>query len=44
MTYNEPDFVPIWTRHYTRHVGTEHCYVFDHGSDDGSTTGWAMST
>jgi Glycosyl transferase family 2 len=39
MTYNEPDFVPIWTRHYGRHVGPEHCYVFDHGSDDGSTDG-----
>jgi hypothetical protein len=39
MTYNEPDFVPIWTRHYARHVGAENCYVLDHGSDDGSTEG-----
>ena len=37
MTYNEPDFVPIWTRHYARHVGADNCYVIDHGSDDGST-------
>jgi len=37
MTYNEPDFVPIWTRHYARHVGAENCFLFDHGTDDGST-------
>lgn len=39
MTYNEPDFVPIWTRHYARQVGAANCYVLDHGSDDGSTEG-----
>jgi len=37
MTYNEPDFLPIWVRHYVAQVGPKHCYVIDHGSDDGST-------
>lgn len=37
MTYNEPDFLPIWARHYSAQVGARHCYVIDHGSDDGST-------
>jgi Glycosyl transferase family 2 len=37
MTYNEPDFLPIWARHYSAQVGPRHCYVIDHGSDDGST-------
>ncbi len=37
MAYNEPVFLPIWSRHYARHVGARHCYVIDHGSDDGST-------
>lgn len=37
MVYNEPDFLPIWARHYGRQVGAKHCYVVDHGSDDGST-------
>jgi hypothetical protein len=36
MTYNEPDFLPIWARHYSAQVGPKHCYVIDHGSDDGS--------
>ncbi len=36
MLYNEPDFAPIWARHYTRQVGARNCYVVDHGSDDGS--------
>jgi hypothetical protein len=39
MAYNEPDFVPRWIRHYAAQVGTEHCYLIDHGSDDGSTEG-----
>jgi hypothetical protein len=37
MVYNEAEFLPIWVRHYSRQVGAEHCYVIDHGSDDGST-------
>jgi len=37
MVYNEPAFLPLWRRHYSRHLGAEHCYVIDHGSDDGST-------
>jgi hypothetical protein len=36
MTYNEPDFLPVWAAHYRQAVGAEHCYVIDHGSDDGS--------
>ncbi|MBV9784427.1 MAG: glycosyltransferase family 2 protein [Acidisphaera sp.] len=37
MVYNEAHLLPIWARHYTRHVGARHCYVIDHGSEDGST-------
>lgn len=37
MVYNEPDFLPIWLRHYARHVDETACYIIDHGSDDGST-------
>ncbi len=33
MVYNEPMFLPFWTRHYARQVGADHCYVVDHGSD-----------
>jgi hypothetical protein len=36
MVYNEPDFLPVWAAHYRRAVGAAHCYVIDHGSDDGS--------
>ena len=36
MSYNEPVWAPIWARHYSRQVGAEHCYLMDHGSDDGS--------
>jgi hypothetical protein len=39
MVYNEREYLPIWLRHYARHVGSENCYVIDHGSDDGSTVG-----
>ncbi len=38
MVYNEPEFLPLWLRHYGRLVGPAHCHVIDHGSDDGSTT------
>lgn len=37
MVYNEGDFLPLWVRHYTGQVAAEHCYVIDHGTDDGST-------
>ena len=37
MVFNEPDYLPIWIRHYARHVGAENCFVIDHGSTDGST-------
>lgn len=37
MAYNEADMLPLWLRHYGRQVGTEACYVIDHGSNDGST-------
>lgn len=39
MVYNEPEYLPIWLRHYGRHVGLENCFIIDHGSDDGSTRG-----
>ena len=39
MAYNEPDFVPIWARHYATEVGARHCYIVDHGSTDGSLDG-----
>ncbi len=38
MVYNEPVWAPIWTRHYAAQLGADHCYMLDHGSDDGSTT------
>jgi glycosyltransferase involved in cell wall biosynthesis len=37
MVYNERERLPYWLSHYARQVGLEHCYVVDHGSDDGST-------
>lgn len=37
MVYDEAEFLPIWLAHYGREVGLEHCFVIDHGSDDGST-------
>jgi len=37
MVFNEPEYLPIWLRHYAHQVGIENCYVIDHGSDDGST-------
>jgi hypothetical protein len=39
MVYNEPDFLPVWAAHYREAVGAAHCYVIDHGSDDGSVAG-----
>jgi hypothetical protein len=37
MVYNEPDFLPIWVRHYAGQLGAANCFVIDHGTDDGST-------
>lgn len=37
MVYDEPLFLPLWLRHYTAQAEARHCYVVDHGSDDGST-------
>ena len=34
MTYNEPAYLPVWARHYSRQVGADHCYVVDHGSTE----------
>ena len=34
--YDEPDYLPVWLRHYAREIGPAHCYLLDHGSDDGS--------
>lgn len=40
MTYNEPEFVPLWLAHYARQVGRENCFILDDGSSDGSTAGF----
>lgn len=37
MVYNEKRKLPTWLGHYAANVGIEHCYVVDHGTDDGST-------
>ncbi len=37
MVYNEPEWLPVWLRYYADQLGAAHCYVVDHGSDDGST-------
>lgn len=37
MSYNEPDYLPVWVKYYAQHVPEEHIYIIDHGSDDGST-------
>lgn len=39
MVRDEADFLPLWLRHYGRQVGSEHLYVLDHASRDGSTRG-----
>ncbi len=41
MVYNEPEYLPLWCAHYGAEFGPEHCYIIDHGSDDGSTSGLA---
>jgi hypothetical protein len=37
MSYNEPEFVPIWVKYYGSQYGNASLYIVDHGSDDGST-------
>lgn len=39
MVYNEPVFLPIWLRYYSRFFAPEDIYVLDHQSTDGSTEG-----
>jgi hypothetical protein len=39
MVYNDPDYLRIWLDYYGRQVAPRHCYIVDHGSDDGSTQG-----
>ncbi len=34
MSYNETAYLPLWSRHYARQVGADHCYVVDHGSTE----------
>ena len=34
--WNESMFLPLWLRHYGRHLGTENLFVVDNDSDDGS--------
>lgn len=37
MAYNEPVWARVWAAFYARQVGAAHCFMLDHGSDDGST-------
>jgi hypothetical protein len=37
MVHNEPVFLPIWLRYYSRFFGPDDVYVLDHESTDGST-------
>jgi hypothetical protein len=37
IVYNEPIFLPIWLRYYSRFFAPDDIYVLDHQSDDGST-------
>src|ERR1700748_3250790 len=36
MVYNEPEFLPLWSKYYGALFGPENCFVIDHGSDDNS--------
>jgi hypothetical protein len=38
IVHNEPVFLPIWLRHYSRHFAPEHIYVLDNETTDGSTS------
>jgi hypothetical protein len=37
MVHNEPVFLPIWLRYYSRFFGPDDIYVLDHETSDGST-------
>jgi hypothetical protein len=37
MVQNEPIFLPIWLRYYSRFFGADDIYVLDHDTNDGST-------
>jgi Glycosyl transferase family 2 len=37
MVHNEPVFLPIWLRYYSRFFGPDDIYVFDNETTDGST-------
>lgn len=37
MSYNEKVMLPLWINYYGNLFGFKNLYVFDHGSDDGST-------
>jgi Glycosyl transferase family 2 len=37
MVYNEKNKLPIWRRYYGAQLSPAHCYIIDHGSNDGST-------
>lgn len=39
MVHNEPIFLPIWLRYYSRFFGPEQLYVLDNDTTDGSTSG-----
>jgi hypothetical protein len=39
MVRDEPVFLPIWLRYYSRFFAPEDIYVLDHGTKDGSTGG-----
>jgi hypothetical protein len=43
MAYNEPVWAKVWAGFYARQVGAAHCFLLDHGSDDGSTEGLGIS-
>ena len=43
MAYNEPVWARVWAGFYSRQVGAAHCYLLDHGSDDGSTEGLGIA-
>jgi hypothetical protein len=37
MVFNEKNKLPIWTKYYGNQLTPAHCYIIDHGSNDGST-------
>jgi hypothetical protein len=39
IVHNEPVFLPLWLRYYSRYFEPEDIYVLDHETSDGSTDG-----